>query len=213
MIDIQSWLEIFSGHLEERFHGRIWFAGLQGSYARGEAKETSDIDVVVILDNLSIDDLKSYREMLNEIPERENICGFVSGRNELLKWEASDLFQFYYDTTPIMGSLDEILALIDRDAVKRAVKIGACNIYHACVHNFIHERDSDILRGLYKSAVFVIQAGYFLKTGQYVSKHSELYGVVSSEEREILSPEADGFDELSRILFTWSGRLITNDGL
>ncbi|MBQ3399413.1 MAG: nucleotidyltransferase domain-containing protein, partial [Synergistaceae bacterium] len=66
MIDIQSWLEIFSGHLEERFQGRIWFAGLQGSYARGEAKETSDIDVVVILDTLSIDDLKSYREMLNE---------------------------------------------------------------------------------------------------------------------------------------------------
>ena len=213
MIDIQSWLEIFSGRLEERFHDRVWFAGLQGSYARGEAKETSDIDVVVILDTLSIDDLKSYREMLDGIPEREKICGFVSGRDELLNWEASDLFQFYNDTVPIIGSLEEILALIDRNAVKRAVKIGACNIYHACVHNFVHERDDEILRGVYKSSVFVIQAGYFLRTGQYIKKHSELYGVVSEDEKRTLSPEAAGFDELSRILFEWAGRLIKNDGL
>ena len=212
MIDINSWLEIFSGRLEERFQGRMWFAGLQGSYARGEAKETSDIDVVVILDTLSIDDLKSYREMLNEIPEREKICGFISGRNEILNWEASDLFQFYNDTIPIIGSLDEILALIDRDAVKRAVKIGACNIYHACVHNFLHERDDEILKGLYKSSVFVIQAEYFLRTGRYVRKHSELLGVVPQDEKRILSPEAAGFDELSQILFTWAGRLIKNGG-
>ena len=212
MIDINSWLEIFSGRLEERFQGRMWFAGLQGSYARGEAKEASDIDVVVILDTLSIDDLKSYREMLNEIPEREKICGFISGRDEILNWEASDLFQFYNDTIPIIGSLDEILALIDRDAVKRAVKIGACNIYHACVHNFLHERDDEILKGLYKSSVFVIQAEYFLRTGRYVRKHSELLGVVPQDEKRILSPEAAGFDELSQILFTWAGRLIKNGG-
>ena len=213
MIDIHSWLEIFSGRLEERFHGRVWFSGLQGSYARGEAKETSDIDVVVILDTLSFGDLKSYHEMLDGLPEREKVCGFVSGRDELLNWETSDLLQFCYDTVPITGSLEEILALIDRDAVKRAVKIGACNIYHACVHNFLHERDDEILKGLYKSSVFVIQAEYFLRTGQYIRKHSELSGVVSEDEKRILSPEAAGFDELSRILFTWAGRLIKNDGL
>ena len=54
MVNISSWLEIFSEHLDATFHGRVWFMGLQGSYARGEAKETSDIDVVVILDSLHI---------------------------------------------------------------------------------------------------------------------------------------------------------------
>ena len=213
MTDIHSWLEVFAGHLEERFRGRIWFAGLQGSYARGEAKETSDIDVVVIFDTLSMEDLESYREMLDGIPEREKICGFVSGREEILSWDTSDLLHFCYDTVPITGSLEELFSMVDRDSVKRAVKSGACNIYHACVHNFLHERDIGILEGLYKSAVFVIQSAYFLRTGQYISKHSELLSLVTPDEKMILAPEAADFTELSRILFTWSGRIIAHDGL
>lgn len=65
--------------LNKSFRDRVWFVGLQGSYGRGEATETSDIDIVVIL--------------------------------------------------------DELLLLIDDVAVNRAIKIGACNIFHGCVHN------------------------------------------------------------------------------
>ena len=212
MINIDSWLKIFSGRLEAEFSGRIWFIGLQGSYARGEAKETSDIDIVVIFDRLSVNDLTAYRKMLDDIPERGKICGFVSGRDEIMNWEPSDLLQFCYDTIPVKGSLEDLLALVDVEAVKRAVKIGACNIYHACVHNFLHEKSPDILKGLYKSAAFVIQAEYFLKTGRYIRKHSELCGLLPQDERRILVPENLGFDDLSLILFTWSGRLIANDG-
>ena len=43
----------------------------------------------------------------------------------------------------------------DESAVNRAIKIGACNIFHGCVHNMLHEKSEDILRGLYKSAAFV----------------------------------------------------------
>jgi len=78
--------------------------------------------------------------------------------DELLNWETSDLLQFCYDTTLIKGSLDEVMAVIDGDAVNRAIKIGACKIYHGCVHNMLHEKSEEILRGLYKSKSFVIQA-------------------------------------------------------
>ena len=159
-----------------------------------------------------MNDLTAYRKMLDDIPERGKICGFVSGRDEIMNWEPSDLLQFCYDTIPVKGSLEDLLALVDGEAVKRAVKIGACNIYHACVHNFLHEKSPDILKGLFKSAAFVIQAGYFLKTGRYIRKHSELCGLVSQDERRILAPENLGFDDLSLILFAWSGRLIANDG-
>ena len=115
------------------------------------------------------------------------ICGFLSGKEELLHWEPSDLFQFFYDTTPIKGSLDELLAVIDEAAVGRAIKIGACNIYHGCVHNMLHEKSDDVLRGLYKSASFVVQAIVFRQTGNYIKHQKELLLVASSDEQEIVN--------------------------
>ena len=53
MIDINDWINRFLKVLNDIFGERIWFVGLQGSYGRSEAIETSDIDVVVILDQLS----------------------------------------------------------------------------------------------------------------------------------------------------------------
>lgn len=211
MLDINEWLRLFSERAAQNFPGRIHFLGLQGSYARGEAKDTSDLDIVVILDKFTADDMQKYRHMLDTLPEREKICGFVSGRDELLNWEPSDLFQFCYDTVPITGSLDEVLAMVNGDALKRAVKIGACNIYHACVHNFLHERDANILAGLYKSAAFVIQALHFMRTGNYVRKHSELSGLVTPNERRILTHQISEFDTSSRELFEWAGRIIRNE--
>ncbi len=49
---------------------------------------TSDIDMVVILDELSSFDIQTYDYRLDELPHRELICGFLSGRRELLNWEA-----------------------------------------------------------------------------------------------------------------------------
>ena len=148
MVDITVWMNEFLQKLNYKFGSRVWFVGLQGSYGRGEATETSDIDVVVILDKLSEADIQIYNSILDTLPYRELICGFLSGKDDIMNWEPSDLFQFYYDTTPIKGSLDELLAVIDENAVNRAIKIGACNIYHGCVHNMLHEKSEDILKGL-----------------------------------------------------------------
>ena len=98
------------------FGDRVWFVGLQDSYGRGEATETSDIDVVVILDALSAKDIEAYNQMLNTLPHRDLLCGFLSGKSELLNWEPSDLFQLYHDTTPILGSMDALIPLLDAEA-------------------------------------------------------------------------------------------------
>jgi uncharacterized membrane-anchored protein len=124
--------------------------------------------------------------MLDTLPHRASICGFLSGRDELLNWEPSDLFQFYYDTTAIKGSLDELLPLLDKAAIERAIKIGACNIYHGCVHNMLHEKSEDILRGLYKSASFVVQAIAFMQTGKYVKHQKELLSVAADDEKGVV---------------------------
>ena len=138
MIDIKTWMDNFLEKLDVAFGSRVWFIGLQGSYGRGEATETSDIDVVVVLDELSVEDIQTYNNLLDTLPNRDLICGFLSGKTELFHWEPSDLFQFYFDTTPIKGSLDELKNMIDETAVNRAIKIGACNIFHGCVHNMLY---------------------------------------------------------------------------
>ena len=136
MVDISKWMHAFLEALDGLFAEQIWFVGLQGSHGRGEATENSDIDVVVILNALTSTDIRAYNAMLDTLPHREKICGFLSGKRELLNWEPADLFQFYHETKPIWGSLDDLLPLLDKAAVDRAIKIGACNIYHGCVHNF-----------------------------------------------------------------------------
>ena len=98
----------------------------------------------------------------------------------------SDLFQFYFDTELSSASLDFLRNLLSREAVERAVRIGACNLYHGCVHNMVHERDPEILSALYKSAVFLLQAVCFRGTGLYLKKRADLRKNVSGREREIL---------------------------
>ena len=218
MINITSWMKNYLQALNETFANRVWFVGLQGSYGRGEATETSDIDVVAILDELSAADIQSYHAMLDTLPHRELICGFLSGKEEIMNWEPSDLFQFCHDTTPIKGSLDEMMAVIDESAVNRAIKIGACNVYHGCVHNMLHEKSEDILRGLYKSASFVVQAIAFKETGNYISHQKDLLQVVSSDERAIvetfLTLKNGGtvdFNLMSETLFAWSQKRISDN--
>ena len=216
MIDITAWMQNFLQILNETFANRVWFVGLQGSYGRGEATETSDIDIVVILDELSAMDIQAYKDMLDTLSHRELICGFLSGKKEIMNWEPSDLFQFCHDTTPIKGSLDKVMAVIDESAVDRAIKIGACNIYHGCVHNMLHEKDEDILRGLYKSASFVVQAIVFKQTGKYIKHQEELLLVAKPNEQAIintfLSMKKGGtvdFIPMSNALFVWTKQWIS----
>ncbi len=215
MPDISAWTGLFLNGLDNTFSDRVWFVGLQGSYGRGEATEYSDIDMVVILDELTAADIRTYNTFLDTLPHRELLCGFLSGKKELLNWEPADLFQFYYDTTPIKGSLDELLRVLDETAISRAVRTGACNIYHGCVHNMLYEKSNEILQGLYKSASFTVQAIAFLQTGKYVKHQKDLLTVVSEAEQEIVSTflalkngAAVDFDVMSQNLFTWAAAQI-----
>ena len=215
MINVTVWTDDFLRALTDTFGDRVWFVGLQGSYARGEATESSDIDIVVILDELSASDITSYNAMLDTLSHRELICGFLSGKEEILCWEPSDLFQFYYDTKPLKGSLDELLSVIDESAVEKAIKTGVCNIYHGCVHNMLYEKSEDILKGLYKAASFVIQAICFKETGKYIIRQKDLPDAVSDEDRKIseafMKIKNGGevnFTEMSEMLFCWSAKLI-----
>lgn len=186
-ISIDRWIKDYTVKMQELFGERIWFIGLQGSFARGEASENSDIDVVAILDHVNLEDIQAYSTLLDQLPFRDRACGFFSGKEELFCWAPSDLFQFYFDTIPVIGSLEELKERFTKKDVIRAVHIGACNIYHACVHNLVHEKDVGILKGLYKSAGFLLQAIAYLETDIYEKKKDKLALLLPLHDREILS--------------------------
>lgn len=87
-----------------------------------------------------------------------------------------------------------------------------------CGHNMAHEKSPEILKGLYKSAVFPVQAVSYLQTGTYRKKKAELLPVLQQSEREILETAIalkqqpnlaqDEFDRISGQLFRWASRMI-----
>ena len=215
MIDTASWMAQFTKTLDATFPNRVWFVGLQGSYSRDEATDTSDIDPVVILEEVTPADIQRYSAMLDTLPHRELICGFLSGKREIFNWEPSDLFQFCHDTNPIRGSLDDVLALADDAAITRAIKIGVCNIYHGCIHNMLHGKCVHTLRGLYKSASFTAQAICYRHTGRYIRRQEELLPCLDHEDRKIVATflalkngAVVNFREMSEDLVVWAGNWI-----
>lgn len=59
-----AWAEEAKGKLKAEFGDRLRFVGLQGSRARGEAREDSDIDLVVLLDRVSADKRQELIDLL-----------------------------------------------------------------------------------------------------------------------------------------------------
>lgn len=215
-LNINVWLEEFRKKLVELFGGRLRFFGIQGSYGRGESSADSDIDVVVIVDDMTHYDLLAYRNMIDAMKFSSKICGFVSGTAELLAWEKPDLLQLVLDTQPIIGSLDSFGISFTKEDVRSAVRAGACNLYHACSHNLLHARSMEALAGLFKAARFTVRMKHYYITGNYVAMFSKLADVVSVEDRQILTLAksitdgcgCDVFDGYSMILLDWASDII-----
>ena len=104
-MDINSFMESFKENLLNLFNDNLLFLGLQGSYGRGEAKESSDIDPVIILRQCGKDEILKYRSYIDTLPEKDILCGFVSSSDELRAWESADRAQLILDTKPLYGEL------------------------------------------------------------------------------------------------------------
>lgn len=207
--EINLWLESIINKLKSKFAQRLLFVGLQGSYNRNEATDESDIDLVVILDEFNFDDIKSYKNIINEMPYSEKACGFVSGQKELKNWSKSDLFQFFYDTKPLLGDLSAITAPPSKLDIEQSVKIGCENLYHAAVHSFLHSKNlAEDLISLYKMTFFILQSVYFLKLNEYIPTKQELLKKLDGADKNILKTCINREDiktkEISEIEFLYN---------
>ena len=129
--------------------------GLQGSWLRGEAHEDSDIDIMVILDGFSVQDMDTYRGILKGIGFYEKSCGFICGKDELKRWNPLEVCQLRQTTKDLIGVLTDYLPPATREDEINYVKLSLGNLYHELCHRYIHaDRDKNecrqVLRHLQK---------------------------------------------------------------
>ena len=209
-MDISIFMESFKDNLLNLFNDNLLFLGIQGSYGRGEAKETSDIDPVIILQHCGKDEILRYRSYVDTLPEKGILCGFISSIDELRAWESADRAQLFFDTKPVYRDLAELCPRITSDDIRRAVLQGACAIYHASSHNILHARNWSILPELYKSVRFTIRMKHYLQTGVYVSAFRELIAVADEEERSILEAQNPSTEDDAFMLLEWASKAMRN---
>lgn len=214
-MDAFAWAEGAKEKLQAEFGSRLRFVGLQGSRARDEAREGSDIDLVVLLDHIGADDLARYRAVVESMPHSELACGFVGSERALAAWPRHELFQFYHDTHALYGELPNIGEFTAADA-REAARVGASGIYHAACHAYVFDGEAadDILESLFKGAFFTLQALQFARTGVYPRTKAELANQLDGDEARILEigrdwqvcpPSDDGRrKQLVDLLLRWS---------
>lgn len=213
--DIHAWLGQAQAGLQAAFGLRLRFLGLQGSYGRGEAREGSDIDLVVILDQVTEADWRTYREVLAGLPHPELACGFFSGAAELAGWDRADLFQFVHDTTPILGDLNTLVPPIGRADAARVLIRTACDLYHITGHNLLHGRSLEVLAGQFKAAAFALRAKCFLETGRFLRETTVLAAALAGPDRAVLQGRQglteENLEVRSLLLIGWAGQIIRED--
>ena len=184
--------------------------GLQGSWLRGEAHENSDIDIMVILDRFSVRDMDTYRGILKRIGFREKSCGFICGKEEMIRWNPLEVCQLRHTTKDLVGVLTDHLPPATREDEINYVKLSLGNLYHELCHRYIHaDRDKNVarFRGTCKSVFYLIQNLHFLESGHFILSRKDLKEAVTDEDRLILElaelPDVYEFDQAFSSLFAW----------
>ena len=213
MFDIDEYLDKLMEACKTAFGDRLLYVGLQGSFLRREATDTSDIDVMIVLEDFSVSDMDAYREILKRVGDYERACGFICGRDEMARWNPLEVYQLRHTTRDLWGKLSDLLPPATREDEINYVKLSLGNLYHELCHRYIHRgRDKNVaaFRGTCKSVFFLIQNLHFLESGTFVLTRRALKEQVSEEDRSVLALAEAGddlvFDEAFRLVFRWCQR-------
>ncbi len=214
------------GKLQAHFGDHLVFVGIQGSRARGEACDESDIDFVAIFEMLDANIIRQYREIVATMEQSDLACGFISSRAALAAWPRHELFQFVNDTKALHGSLLDIVETPTKNEARQAAAIGAASLYHAACHLCAFgsmqspDSDYDATKALFKNAVFAMQAHCFAQGSNYPRSRTELERILENrgwnEEYDILrigrdeeALRAHSVNKLCDMIISWSERIMT----
>ncbi|WP_288439399.1 nucleotidyltransferase domain-containing protein [uncultured Bifidobacterium sp.] len=192
MIDLKTWKPATMAALKEAFGERLLCLGLQGSYLRGEATADSDIDLLVALDQVTIDDLDAFHAAMRSLPDGERAIGFTCGRAELAAWPTYELYQFEQGTEVWLGDLHALLPEYGEDDIRLGTRVSVANLYHMVNHTYLTTRDldetarTDALKALLKAFFFSLQIVHAVRTGVFAPTKRQLLTELTDEDERTL---------------------------
>ena len=213
MFKIHEYIPSLIELLKAAYQERLLYVGLQGSYLRDEATEHSDIDIMVVVSNMSVADLAKYREAISSLEDYDKSCGFICGIEELQSWNPLEICHLLHTTKDYYGMLAKLVPEYTETDVRNFVKMSLGNLYHEICHRYIHapkEKNISRLPFTYRSVFFILQNLYYLNSGKFVGTKKELREVLSGKDRLVLDTAISlsngtefDFDEAFDLLFTW----------
>ena len=197
--EVARWLSELVSRLQAAFGSRLLLVVHVGSWARDDANAHSDIDVNVILDRVTPEDIATYRAIVNEMPDRQLACGYLGGLNEIRLWPRYDLTAFYYGSEVLYGDMVDIVGpIVQRDVFDNAM-VALSSVNHAVRHAMIYDESitaaAHAARDLYKVAFFVIQAWHLMTSGEYVAKKRVLAERTAFPEDRLVIQRFKHWDE------------------
>jgi len=189
MLNADSYMKELIAALRATFGDRLIYVGLQGSYLRGEATETSDIDAMVVIDRMTVQDLANYRNIISVLPEPEKSCGFICGREELAHWNPLELCHLIHTTRDEYGKLAPLLPACDERDLRSFIQLSIGNLYHALCHSYVHGDPNEnrcMLLQLCKGVFFILQNLHYLRTGIFCSAKQELLSQLEGCDHSVM---------------------------
>jgi len=211
MLEYVTYVRRLREMLCNAFGNRLDYIGLQGSYLRGEATENSDIDIMVVISDLSADDLDIYRSILMQIGDYEKSCGFICSTSDLAAWNPMEICNLLHSTKDIYGNLSTLVPPYKDMDVRNFARLSLNNLHHEITHRYIHasmEKNVSGLQNSYKQVFFILQTLIYLSTGVFYQTKAQMFTVVTNEDKTVLEIASGirqdlGFSESFEILFNW----------
>ena len=211
MINCDAYMQKLKEKLQHTFGDRLVYMGLQGSYLRGEATENSDIDIMLVLEDLRVSDLEGYRRLIEDLGDFDKSCGFICSKADLAHWNPLEICNLVHSTRDYYGNLRELVPAYTREDIRNFVKFSLNNLYHEICHRFVHgaqQSNVDNLPFSYKGVFFILQNLHYLRTGVFVGSKGELLSCLTGRDRDVLDRSMNmdvsrDFRESFELLLTW----------
>lgn len=189
MVQIKQYISCLTEQMKQEFSSSLVYVGLQGSYLREEATENSDIDIMVVLETLTVSDLDHYRTILQSVGHFEKSCGFICSRADLANWNPLEIHHLLHNTKDCFGELSKLVPAYTEEDIRSFVQLSLNNLYHELCHRYVHadpKKNESQLPGSYKSVFFILQNLYFLKSKTHINTKAELLPLLNRNDRTVL---------------------------